>query len=200
MGEVKHVQSHFLVWDQHLVENMVVLDQIVGFKDDHLLNMGVSLEETFPDNVIYEMDREAPENTILLDTLYNTDLVIVGSEKLKEFLVSRKLNSVEYLPVKIRDHKKRLIKQKYFIIHPIEPIECLDAKKSGAEYSKIAKQKINVVKRLVIDDANIPKERKLLKIKNFHRVVLIREELAKEIGEVGFTGIRWIKIDEYPEE
>jgi hypothetical protein len=99
--------SGFVVWTHARVENAAVLDSFRGVPDPWELNDGVPRAEGFPDDVVFTMDPERPHDTLLVDSLRNTDGLIVASRGLKEFLASRALNKMEYLPVTILDQKGR---------------------------------------------------------------------------------------------
>jgi len=145
------------------------------------------------------MDLNYPRDTLLVDNLGNIDLLIVVSSKFKAFLESRNLKKVEYLPVTINNHKGRVASKDYYIIHPVEPVDCLDLEGSGAEMDFIAKSEVSSVERVVLDDTRIDYERELFKPSSFYEVTLVKRELAQAIDKMGFTGVRWLEMEDYPE-
>ena len=90
-------------------------------------------------------------------------------------------------------------KEVYFIVHPVEPVECLDLKKSGAKIDKFNKDVIESVKKLVLDKKRIDPKRELFRAKRFYDVIFVRRELAESLDEAGFSGLRWIELSDYPE-
>jgi hypothetical protein len=192
------IKSDFVIWGSEPVKNACVLYSLDGVEDTFELSDGVSRAANFGDSATYTMDPNFPNDTILVDHLFNTDFRIVGSLRLKEFLDSRHVTKVEYLPVTILNHKNKPASKDYFIIHPIEPVECLDAEKSGARWSRIDKTRIDKVERLVVDEEKIDPDRVLFRAKAFHRVILTRRNLAEAITAAGFTGIKWIELTNYP--
>jgi hypothetical protein len=135
----------------------------------------------------------------MTDNLINTRTLIVASLKLKNFLETRQLPKVEYLPITILDHKGRPASRDYFIIHPIEPVDCLDVSQCGAQRSSIDPETIQWLDRLVIDEGKIDPSRDMFRLKFFYDVILVRRELAAAIDAEGLTGIRWIELSDYPE-
>ncbi len=192
------IKSDFVIWGSEAVKNACVLYSLDGVEDTFELSDGVSRAANFGDNATYTMDPNFPNDTILVDNLFNTDFRIVGSLRLKEFLESRHLPNVEYLRVTILNHKSKTASKDYYIVHPIEPAECLDAEKSGVRWSRIDKTRIDKVARLVIDEEKIDPDRVLFRPKSFHRVILTRRNLAESITAAGFTGIKWIELKDYP--
>ncbi len=137
------------------------------------------------------MDPEQPHNMLLTDSLRNTDRLIVGSTRLKSLLESRELTNLEYLPVTILDHKKRpAVGGDYWIIHTLDPIDCLKVDECVARLSPIKKTEIRSLKRFVIDETKIDQDRHLFRVKRYNKVALTRRDLAAAIREGGFTGIR----------
>jgi hypothetical protein len=190
--------SDFVVWTHAWVENAAVLDGFRGVPDPWELKNGIPRAEGFPDEVVFTMDPERPHDTMLVDSLHNTDRLIVASKRLKEFLAARALDQMEYLPVTILDHKGRpAAGGDYWIIHPLEPIDCLKVDECGARLSPINKNKIQFLSRLVIGEAKIDANRDLFRPKGYTKAFIVRRELASAIDEAGFTGIRWVELDDY---
>jgi hypothetical protein len=111
----------------------------------------------------------------------------------RKFLESRDLKNVEYLPVKILDHKGKVASEDYVIVHPIKPQDCLDLEKSEPEYNLINEDKIDEVKRMVIDEERLDPEILLFRIKDYSKDVIIRRELAKELHDQGYGGLGFKK-------
>ena len=106
---------------------------------------------------------------------------------------------VEYLPVSIVDHRGRIASPDYCIVNPINPVDCLDADKSGADWSELNEGTIDSIAKLVITEEKVPPARQLFRMKYFYDLILIRRELAEAINGSGATGIRWIEPKDYPE-
>jgi hypothetical protein len=192
------VKSNYLVWAMKRVPNACVLDELSGVDEEWKLTKGTPLADGFPQNAVFRMDPEFPNNTVMTDSLRNTDLLIVGSLKLAQFLQSRQANGLEYLPVAIANPKKKIVSKDYCIIHPTDPVDCLDVAKSGARWSKIDKQSINAVKKLVLQEDKIDPKREVFRLQSFFDVILVKRDLAEAMDAQGFTGIRWIEPENYP--
>lgn len=188
----------FLVWANASVENAVMIDDVRGIPDPWELNEGVSRAEGFPDDAVCIMDPDRPHDTLLVDNLRNTDRLVLASTRLKEFLESRALSKVEYLPVTVLDHKKRpAAGGNYWIVHPLDPIDCLNDEECGAKFSAIDKTKIKFLKKLVIDESKIGSDRHFFRAQRYNKATIVRRDLAEAIQEQGFTGIRWVELEDY---
>jgi hypothetical protein len=194
------VESSYVVWAlSKEVKYACVLGDLVGVDRVFELNKGVPRAAGFPSDVQFKMNPDFPNDTVLTDSLINADRLIVGSMRLKKFLESAVPKHMEYLPVTIVDHKGKTASRDYFIVHPVSPVNCLEAEKSGAKYSRIVKGKIQSIERLVIDPGRIDPDRQLWRLDGFFDVVLAHRNLAERITSEGFTGIRWIELSNYPE-
>jgi hypothetical protein len=191
------MKPEFVIWDSMAVPNACVLAELYGVDKQYELDKGIPRLANFPKNARFKMDSDFPHDTLLVDNLDNTDDLIVASRRLKEFLETRPLMHMEYLPIAILDHKKKPVEDEYFIVHPIDLPECLDIKKSQVTWG-ISKDWADKVKQLVIDMTKVEPDRDLFRPKPFYSVILVRRALAEAIDEQGFTGIRWKEIDDYP--
>jgi len=189
--------ANYVIWKNKRVRNACVLDQLIGVEKIFQLKKGVPQGATFPKDAVYTMNDDYRYDTLLIDSLFNTDRLIVAARGLKGFLEVRVLRQVEYLPVTILDHKRRPTGTDHFIVHPIDPVDCLDVDKCGAVWSKIVPDNIREIKTLVIDESKVDPERELFRVKYFYKIVLVRRDLAEAIDREGFTGIRWIELNDY---
>lgn len=189
------MSSKYFVLDSKNVANAVSLADLAGFDDDWELVEGEPLVDSFPDNVTLKMNPDLPNDTVLVDNLINPFRIIVGSATFKSVLEEQKLEKLEFLPITILDHKKRKIKEKYFILHPIEPVHCIDFDKSVVTWSKIQDDAINSVEKLVLDESKIG-GRRIFRLNNFFNIVLVERELMQIVSDAGITGIWWRDLSE----
>jgi hypothetical protein len=192
-----HMSNKLVIWDSAAVPNACILGKHSDIEDPWELYEGVSRAANFPSDFRYNMDPDFPHDTLLVDNLVNTDMSAVVSLRLKQFLEQRGLKKVEYLPVMIMDHRGRLASRDYFIVHPIDPVDCLDYEKSGVRYSEIDPETIQEVKHLVIDESRLDPEREFFRPKGFYQVTFATRALAKAVDEQGFVGIRWVELAKY---
>ena len=186
----------YVVWDTQIVPHCFVLDQLQGVDLDVELRTGVPCKERFPSDAVFTVDPDFPNNIRLADTFYNTKRLVIVSEKLKEFVSSWNPPETEFMGVTILDHKARPAAQ-YFIIHPIHPVDALNASESGARFSKRNAEWIERVGKLVLNPERIDKKRQIFKLKCFYNCVLFRRDLAEAISKRGFTGVKWVECSEY---
>lgn len=189
--------SPYVVWRSGGVAHACVLDGLEGVEGQYGLNVGEPRAALFPDDASFSMSQDYPYEMVLTDSLVNIDFMIVASPRLRRFLEARGLAQVEYLPVAIHDHRGRLAGE-YFIVHPLEPVDCLDIPACGGTFWSVDPANMLSVERLAIDPAKIPPGRELFRPRSFYEVILVRRELADAIDAAGFTGIRWLDTEDYP--
>lgn len=192
-----NTQLDYVIWRNVRVPNGAELNALEAVERRWELRDGVPRGHDFDQDAVFPMDLELPHNMYLPDSLMNINSLIVASQRLKDFLSNKQLESVEYLPVSIRDHKGRITKKNYFIVHPIEPVDCLDLDASEADYSPLDPSLVDDVEQLVFDEEKLDDRRELFRPKYFPDITLVRRALAEEIDKQGFEGVGWLEIDEY---
>ncbi len=195
------MMSNYLIWKYKSVPHACVLGELSGLEDDFRLNKGIPLERDFHEDVAFHMHPDFPNDLLLVDNLLNSDMVIVAHQRLKDLLQARNILHLEYLPVNIIDHKNRKISsQQYYIIHAINPVDCIDGDQSVFTRSLINRENIASFEQLVIDEARIPADRQIFRLKGFWKIILIRRDLAEELDKEGFSGLGWLELADYPEK
>lgn len=187
----------FVIWDDKDEGHSCVLQPPERIDRAWELHEGVPREATFPPDALFRMSDSHKRNIGLTDNLMNLSGLAVISQRLKELLAGRSLKNVEYLPVKIINHKKREVKERYFILHPIVPQDCLDLQRSGCSYNAIIPTDIDSVQSLVIDPARLDPDVSIFRLKDFGAPLLVRRDLSEAIGNAGFRGVAFIELDEY---
>lgn len=188
---------NYKIYDGDWQSNYCVLENIENFEDDYKLTRGDSLTGNWPDDVQFKMDRDFPRQLKLSDHLLNPENLMIGSKSLCQFLRQEKVKNLEFLPVKIIDHKKRVASLDYHIVHLIHPQDCIDVAKSGVTWNHINPDWITAVQQLVIDESRIDSDIQLFRAKHLRRAIFIRHDLAEKIEKAGFTCIDCYDIDDF---
>ncbi|NRF66446.1 hypothetical protein HLB44_05575 [Aquincola sp. S2] len=191
--------AEYVIWKYVSVPHACVLNKLTGLEKQFRLRRGVPLQADFPDDVAFHMHPDFPNDLVLADNVLNINQSNVVSPRLRDFLAGRQLPSVEFLPLKIIDHKGRGAGN-YFIVHPVDPIDCIDRSQSVFEESDLVEGAIDSMSRLVIDPARIPAGRPLFKLQAFSDITLVHRDLTAAIDQQGFSGIGWTEIANYPEK
>lgn len=192
------MKSQYVIWTSKEEPNCCVLQELRGVEKKYQLRKGISRFEGFPGSASFSMNPDYPHDTVLTDNLMNTSMMKIISRRVKEMLEQNGVQKVEYLPVTIINHKGRVASRDYFILHDIDPIDCLDKDKCGATMSPVDPESIDRVERLVLDDAKVDITREIFRPKYFPALTLVSRELAAAIDSKGFTGVSWKELEDYP--
>lgn len=190
----------FLMWRHDLADGAVVLKDFTGVAKKFPLHDGLSLAEGFPLDAAFHMHPDHPDDLLLQDSLANSDMCLVVSERLKRAVQALAPPRVEYLPVGIVDHRGRRIREPYYVLHPVDPVDCIDAAASEAEFDTLLDpESIESVQQMVLDEARVPADRQIFRLAHYWGAIVVRREFALALDAGGFTGVRWLEPDAYPE-
>lgn len=189
----------YVIWKYASYPGACVLQNLTGLEATFRLNNGTPLAADFPPGVAFHMNPDFPNDLALGDSLLNSDMLVIGSARLKEFLAAREIAKLEFLPVGIVDHKGRLGREPYFVVHPVEPVDCLNRAQSVFKASVMNPAKISEVSKLVLSEEAIPRDRQIFRLAGYWNLTLVRRDLADAITTAGFSGIRWIELSAHPE-
>jgi hypothetical protein len=188
------------MWRYQIADGAVVLQDFKGVADKYPLHDGEPMAATFPADAAFHLHPDFPDNLMLQDSLSNSDMCLVISQRLKDAVQALAPPRVEYLPVAIVDHKGRKLREPYFVLHPVDPIDCIDRQASEAEFDAILDpDAIESVQRMVLDETAIAPERTLFRLKHYWGAVVLSRAMAASLMAGGFTGVRWLELDQYPE-
>ena len=190
------MNDSFFVWAAKIEPNAVVLVDMEGFDKSYELDVGVLQGDSFPSSVTLRMDSRKPSHTILLDSVKNTDGVVIISTVMKEVLDKQGLTDVEFLPVALIDHKGRELDDAYYIFHPVNNIDCLDLSNADPEWDDIDDSIIASVNRLVIDGTKLPDDKKYFRPAHYAARPIVAKALVDVILKEGFTGVQFLPVSE----
>jgi hypothetical protein len=186
----------FVIWKRARIANAAQVEALLNVPNVYELKYGASAVG-FPTNAAFRMNPDYKRNTTLIDSVFNVEAMMLCSERLKDAIEAFHPPKVEYLPVTILDHKSKAVPEKYFIVHPIDPPDCIDLNKSDLEWSDTDKESILGIDSLVIDEKKIGPDRLVLRPKRFNQMHLVRRDLAEKLAETGFTGFGFGEINQY---
>lgn len=187
---------NYLLWpNANPVRYGCVLGNLTGFKDLYRMWEGKSFQDDFPPDAEFSMSPDFPDNTVMTDSLMNRYHLIVGSQRLKDFFVQRPVPLMEYLKIAIRDHKGK-IADHYYLLNPLDAVNCLDYEASGAAVSNVVKTQVISVKKLVFRPDALDSERQFFRVAGYPQARLIRRDLADAIQEAGFSGVKFRELDQ----
>jgi hypothetical protein len=168
-----------------------------NYDDDFELHNGISLAKEFPPDAAYRMSDEAPDKTALHDVLDNRDRNFVINEKVKALLEAEGVQHVEYLPVKVLNHKDRAVKERYFVVNMLPLVDCIDMEKTKYKRNILDPEQLMHISNLTVHEEKIPADFKLLRVQFASAVMLMRRDLAEKLKAAGVRGLGIAEVVEY---
>ena len=162
------------------------------------LHEGHPLQGWFPRDLTVSL-RDG-RGTRLVDHLPNPSRVLCVSDKLRVLLAERSGASIEFLPLTLQSPSGKSLPERYFLANVLGTLACMDAQRSEFRMNAITKTDIFRFYRLVLDLARVPQEVKLFRLAEKPSVVLVRDDLVKEIRAAGGLGMRFSSLDNYGSE
>ncbi|MDY7230924.1 imm11 family protein [Hyalangium rubrum] len=165
---------------------------------DYTLNKGISVREWFPSEVIFDF---APHKGIMpADSIPNVLGLHIVSEKLRQLLESETSAHFEFLPVQLRNHKKKILSEAYYLANLLDVVTCVDRTHSDFTADELSKGKIRLFRKLVLDTEKIKPDAKIFRLGERPRLVIVREDLARTITEAGCRGMQWMAMKDFGAE
>jgi hypothetical protein len=172
------------------------LHGLSGVSDDFEIHDGVSRLKGWPDDASAPMHPRYPKDLGLADSLMCGEFVVI-SAKTKDFVENEAMGKIEFLPIKIVNHKGRVGPEPYFVINPLEIVDCMDKDASVAEFNSTDEGFISGCEQLVLKEDAIPQELKVFRLGLWSGMILIRREVAEKMTTAGLTGLNFIEPAEY---
>ena len=161
---------------------------------------GASQSETFPADAQFRMDSDRPKDIKLADALLNMNRFLVVSERLKDLFVEwEALTRNEVYEVSILNHKGRLEKAKYFLIHQYDLPPCADEALCDGDKSPLDPSQYIALRKLVLDESKIDPNLAIFRPAQYKARPFFRRDVAEKILAAGITAFEFSEIDGYTE-
>jgi hypothetical protein len=195
------MESQFRAWIHALDPAYARLDGTLPSDLEELsvpLARGLPVGDAFPRDVVFDLN---PDSGVqLTDSLPNGCLVHVVSERLKAVIEKTK-HPAEFHPVKIRNHKKRLAREPYYLMNLLGSLDAMDRQKSDWTESALEPGQANRIRMLELDRGKIPQGTQLFRLSVDPALILVENELARQIYvTMECRGLLFQKLDAYGAE
>lgn len=162
-------------------------------RQDWKLATGYPSASWFPADVTFDLARD--KGDVLADAVPTAIYLLVLSEKLVGLLARESAARWETFPIKLR-HNKKVLEPRYVVANLLDVAPCVDLEKSAFERSQVIPAEIDFFDRLVIDPSKVPADRKIFRMKEQPRTILVRDDLALAIRAAGCTGVTFVPAEE----
>ncbi|XDD44677.1 DUF1629 domain-containing protein (plasmid) [Leptospira sp. WS60.C2] len=156
-----------------------------------LLSECVRMGNRFPKSVVLDLTKDAGD--YITDFINNIHSVVIVSQQVKAVFEAEGIGDekVEYLPIGLRDKKKKRLKEQYFIANALVKVDCFDWKNSTyATYPKKPNKIVfSSLRKLVLREDQIPNDAKFFRLGELTDKILIRSDLLNRLKAEELTGM-----------
>jgi hypothetical protein len=185
----------FLIWRGDRGNEFCVIKE-PEISNSWELTRGIPRVATMPSPARCTMDPSFRKEVRLSDNLYGATVPVI-SLRTRDVLEAAVSDRVEFLPVEVVNHKGRVEPATYFILHPLDVVDCIDKEASGVEWNSIAPDRISRCKSLVLKKDAIPENAKLFRPKYWGKNIFVRQDLADALQGAGLTGLYFRPAEGY---
>jgi len=191
------MSSGFVLWSFGSTKDGICkLEQPRGILDSFEISEGISRLEGWNPDASAAMDPSFPKDIGLADSLYGASFLII-SGNIRRFLEGEDIPQLEYLPLKIIDHKGQIASNDYYILNPRAIVDCIDAEASSVLEDSLDPGTYCECEQLVLNEEVIPQEFPVFRLMHWPHVIMIKRELSEKMKSSGFTGIWFTEPAKY---
>ncbi len=162
-------------------------------RQDWKLATGYPSASWFPADVTFEVAKDKGEK--LADAIPTAVYLLVLSEKLASLLARESGARWETFPIKLR-HNRKTLDARYVVANLLDVAPCVDLERSDFEPNEVIRGEVDFFRRLVLDPAKVPADRKIFRMKEQPRTILVRDDLVAAIRAAGCTGVTFVPTEQ----
>lgn len=171
-------------------ENVYIDSLPEGAPADWQFDEGIALGNEFPADATMRYSDNFPGGRKLLDFVNNISDVLIISAAARTIFDSLGIDHVEYLPVKILDHRGNVAGPEYFIANVLGSEPIIDMDKSDLEMSELDEDEISMMNNLVVDHDAIDEGTKLCRASAQKTWFFVSKDVCDAMHAGGLTGFK----------
>jgi len=166
----------------------LLTDEIDGFDYGYKFFEEVSIKNEWPNNTSIGFSDSNPQGINLTDFVNNVMAFLIVSDEIKTIVEGEACSGLEFLPIKILNHKHRIASDTYWVINIIKQIECVDRDKSDFDEDIVDPDLIEGFRKLVLKDDMDKIQESIFRMKEQPRFIVFSENLVNKLKEKNVTG------------
>ncbi len=180
-------------------ETNVYLDNNVAnsIPKQYQLFEGVSRLDGWSEDVAFKFSINRPEGMNLTDCVANSDQLLIISDRFRVVLEEFQVKDIEYLPVKIKDHKGRMASEHYWIANFLVLTEAVDRERSIFDDNPGSEDEIFGFDKLVLREDILKSGPVIFSLKEEPMTFIARQDLVRRIEEAGLAGVECVETDDF---
>ncbi|WP_338041926.1 MULTISPECIES: imm11 family protein [Myxococcus] len=149
---------------------------------------GVPARGLYPAALDFHMSRRMGGKGVT-DCLRNTLGYLFVSARFRQVLESSAGVDIEYLPIRLINHKGRREPGEFFVANVLGALDCMDMRRSEYEPSALRKGEVFGLRKLELDMSRIEPSRNLFRLTTMPRLIIARWELVQAMELAGLAGV-----------
>ncbi|NTX60212.1 hypothetical protein HUA74_06025 [Myxococcus sp. CA051A] len=149
---------------------------------------GVPTRHLYPAALDFHMSRRMG-GKVVTDCLRNTLGYLFVSARFRHVLESSAGVDIEYLPLRLINHKGRRQPGEFFIANVLGTLDCMDMQRSEYEPSALRKGEVFGLRKLELEVGRIEPSRNMFRLTTMPRLILVRQELVRAMEQAALTGV-----------
>ena len=187
------MHSYFIVDSSGEDDHCVIDTDSPALRDLWQLAKGTPVGGPLPTDLSVQMDKSHP-GLIIPDFINNTLNVFIASNRLKILWEREDVVKIEWVPIRIYNHKRRIASKDSFIANVLTAQDCVDMERTVSEPSCLWPGNIGPLYKLYLDPARIDPELKLFRLAKRPTTLIIRDDLREAMEREGITGTLYIAM------
>ncbi len=188
---------YFVLVEDYDETHVLIDDSAADIPKQYQLLKGISRQNGWPDDVVFRFSDNRAEGMFLTDWVNNESGWLVISDRFKKLVEAFPVPDIEFLPVKINNHKGRLASDSYWIGNFLMLTEAVDREQSDFKEDRGNKGQIRHFDKLVVRKGTLQEGPPMFRLKESPDMVLAREDLVKALESKRLTGMKFVDTSEF---
>jgi len=171
-------------------DNCILENFVDGIRPESWrVHKGEPLASVYPERARVFMSA-TDSGTRLGSLVGNTRSMLIASGPFRDIIeahVGKK--KIEYLPLAIHDHRKRLVGADYWLVNPLGAWDCIDLAKSDVLRDEDDPKEVLEVNEMVLDRARALKAPQLFRPEHNRSYYILRSELVADLEKAKLTNL-----------
>jgi hypothetical protein len=162
------------------------------------LTDGIPLAEEWPADVRFRFSKNRKDGLTLTDYIDNSFQWLIISPRFRTLLEDLEPQGIEFLPIEIRNHKGRLAADDYCLANLFPLVEAVDRPRSVFKLDSLSPPDgIFTFEKLALLQQVEAGDRVVFRLKEQPMLILVRDDVAHRVEELGFTGMRFVPTAQF---
>lgn len=192
----ERVKMHYFVWDPARDNSIYKVSRIEGLWETPGLYTGNPIDN-WNKECVGVLLRDTGKSA---DCLAATSRKLFVSKRLSDYLKRHAKGEMQCLPLPIRDEMSIVVLEGYSVLNALENVDCVDLNATPHEIKHddpgSPEGRIQLIdwEALIVLKKSVIGERKIFRIKRLLSHLVVREDLAQDMKDQGFTGLSFSSI------